>query len=69
MAPLPPRFPRPDSVGSWCVEKKNKTGRKLGILYFNFELEGLRSQASKPAFTYLKLTTEALEQGVKYVQS
>ena len=40
--------------------------RRQGSICFNYGADDL---APQPAFTFLKLTIEAPEQGVRYVQS
>ena len=40
--------------------------RRQGSMCFNYGADDL---APQPAFTFLKLTIEAPEQGVRYVQS
>ena len=51
---------------SWrfAIDKSNRINLKLA-----FKLSNWMEIQSQPAFTYSKLTTETLEQGVKYVQS
>ena len=54
------------------LEKKKKKVKIKEVYYsewYNLNFDTSRKIFAQPAFTCLKLTTETLEQGVKYVQS